>query len=300
MSIYGYGYMNEKYLDQINISPKQISSIFELNEEIVTNENGIDDFLWRTNTIFFEKFGLGLSRSMGDIKDCIANCIDIVKTNGVGKQSTDKISLAIEDLVQSMAENINVESMIKEYPELGKYDKAKIIQSIILTIHVCVCNTIAMYILIALSGFNVIVGQALSAVIVAPINEEMGKRIAIKGGFQAEYQVVFNIVEASQYILTMMGPGIVGNPFAKKISFIQALKVRIFPILMHITTTIVQFLTQNKAIQTKIGLTKPEDKAKLSNLGYLIGMLIHGTWNFLAVINDSWLNKFISRFAGLN
>lgn len=286
MSIYGYGYLSEKYLENFyNISSDEIQSLSENNNYISLDEsNAIDKFI-DVHIIKSGMFGANIILSIKQLAQDIGNTI---KQYGLNKITFDKINIDYDNFVQNLTDGIDMDKIINKYPEFSKYDRSKIAKSILLTIHTVAVETIILYTIYFISG-NAVISNTLLANIVAPICEELAKRISIKGEFETEFLIVFNIYESAIYI-----KGMIKGKFGQKIKFIQALAIRLGPILMHITTTIVQFLTQDKDIQSKLGLTKPEDKAKLSNLGNLIGFLIHALWNKMG--SKAFVIKIILKF----
>lgn len=83
--------------------------------------------------------------------------------------------------------------------------------------------------------------------------------------------------------------------FAPVVGLVKIIKTRLLTVGMHLTSTIVHFLTTNKEIQKKLGLDKEEDKEKLSLIGFITGNLIHITWNSLSVFSTTF-NKIIAKF----
>jgi len=102
----------------------------------------------------------------------------------------------------------------------------------------------------------------LSAVFIAPIFEEIGKNISIKQGFTGGYFILFNIAEFLTYFIRMLLMGI---------SVFSIIIMRLLPIIMHYTTTRIQykFFNENKE---RVGLT--------------LGTLIHMMYNGIAVVAD--------------
>ena len=107
--------------------------------------------------------------------------------------------------------------------------------------------------------------------IVAPISEEIAKFISISQKMGAEFLITFNVVEFMNYSkLFTMSKGI--------ISIIVIILVRLFVVGMHYTTAIVQKIYQEK---------------EKSELGLVVGMLIHFFFNMFAFLIDKPLVAFL-------
>ena len=72
------------------------------------------------------------------------------------------------------------------------------------------------------------------------------------------------------------------------------IRTRLICVGMNVTTTIIQWLSQNEKIQKKLGLDSEKDKEKLKTTGNIIGIIIHITWNAFA----SFSPKFVKFIAG--
>ena len=66
---------------------------------------------------------------------------------------------------------------------------------------------------------------------------------------------------------------------------------------MHLTTTLIQWLTNNPKVLEKLKIESEDDKNKASIVGHTIGMIIHGVWNGLASFSQTF-NNYLMKAAG--
>jgi hypothetical protein len=133
-------------------------------------------------------------------------------------------------------------------------DVKHIPKSLLLLVLIFIINSFAAAILTVM--FGPIGGMVLTSVVVAPMTEEYAKNLSIKEGHSGTFFVVFNTAEVALYL----GKG-------------ASLAVRMLPLMMHLTTTVVQ----RRIMKDPNG---PDDKDKKA---FATGVLIHGIYNFLAV-----------------
>lgn len=119
--------------------------------------------------------------------------------------------------------------------------------------------------------------EILVGVIAAPILEESAKQIALRGGFQKEFLVIFNTLEFTEYVII----------YAPIVGLIKIFAARLMAVGLHITTTIVQWISMNKEFQKKVmrDPNDPKEKAELEGMGLATGMMIHALWNLVATIS---------------
>ena len=140
------------------------------------------------------------------------------------------------------------------------------------------------------------VGNVLGCCVVAPITEETAKGIAVKNNYATEFSVVFNIYEASSYIIKS---SVIGVPFKVdgvigryKIPLKNMVRARTAAVGMHISTTIIQWLSTNPKLLAKLGIDENNDesgkKEKVAFIGQLISMIIHFSWNLAASTSKSF------------
>lgn len=276
--IYGNIFYKEPEID-INITPEQVQKI---SEYCLSLDINIDNILPLTEA--------GIRKMKLENKDKIKSKVDdfgkeiteTIKEKGINKSVIAELGRKLKSFYEDIADLIS-DSDIPGL-EVGNYDLNKIRQSWILLFYVSIINTLFIIILTGLFGN---IGRGLAIWLCAPLVEEGAKQISIRGKFATEFAVVFNMYEFSTYVLQMTMGGI--NP-------IKAIKVRLFPVFMHLSTTIIQYISNNKDILKKLGLDKEEDADKISFIGNVIGVLIHCTWNFLAM-NSSGFNSIINKLS---
>lgn len=291
MSVYGskaYTYSVD-FFDNLEISPKtinEISDYFLKNQDVTFIQEAASANLSCLDS-FLSKVGLkgNTNKIKSEISKTSTSIVDEVKKNGINKESRESIAKKIDNLTNNIKESL--ESFEIDELKYDKYDANKITRSILLLMMVIIVNTVLATILIALFGP---LGQALLAIVVAPITEEMAKRVSIRGKFTVEFAVIFNLYEAVSYSNMMSKAGI---------KFAKAFKLRLIVASMHITTTIIQFLSQNEEVRKFLKLDeKKVPKETTSLIGQIIGMIIHGIWNTLASFSSKFTN-ILMKAAGI-
>jgi len=192
-----------------------------------------------------------------------------IKEKGLTKESKKSIAKIYDDFIVSLKNNINEiivpDNLVKKV-DSGEYTAENIKRAIGLTL-ACICfNEIMIW---ALSIIIPIGGGLIARGIVCPFVEETAKAIALKGKYSKEFTVIFNISEFSLYVIRGVNP-----------------LLRLIPVGMHITTTLVQYFTSDEKIQKKLGLDKEEDKEKLTFIGRIVAYLIHSAYNTILAISS--------------
>ena len=219
------------------------------------------------------------SKLASQVKSTSSQIATVIRSNGINKESRKQIHNIIQDFYQKVADSMN-EVFIPI--DVNGYDANKISKGLALTFMDIVINSIICEILKLLIGE--VVGTKIFAVVVAPIVEEASKQIAVKGKFDVEYTVVFNACELGLYVSQ-------GVP----------VKVRLICVGMHLTTTFIHKILMNEKIQKFLGINK-EDKDSKDKCGFIaniIGLLIHGTWNYLGVFSERFV-RGIAKLAGID
>lgn len=249
--------LNESFAD-INYSPDQIKKICEYFQNFTINESSDLYVINEANTTTaLQKLGVtNTSEVQNSINKASKEITDKIKKEGINRSTSKSIASIIENTISNIAVTIT---------DGGK--NSKMANATISLIIVVLVNTIIANVLVALFGMTI--GVKILAIFVAPIVEELAKKVAIKGGYIVEFTTLFNSYEFINYVAR--GSFTYG--------FANMIKVRLMTVGMHITTTIVEFLTQNEKIQKLLKLDKQEDKDRLSFIGHITGMLIHGAWN---------------------
>lgn len=281
---------DESYFDDINISAEEVCRISEyfnsIDPGIPINEATASDNVSK----MFNKLGVAGDKSTKAkqiVNKAGKDIGDDIKKNGINKETSKKIYSIVEDAISEMVEilkDIDIDEELKQ----DKYDTNKIWKAIICLVVVVVINSIIIAVFQILLG--PFLGMKVGAIIIAPITEELAKKVSIKGKFTVEFAAVFNVYEFSSYVLQMG---------AARINIVSAAKLRLMAVGMHLTTTLVEYLTSNEKIQNALGLKSKEDKDKLSFIGHCAGMMIHATWNFMSVSSNGFKNT-MSRISGVD
>lgn len=208
------------------------------------------------------------------IKTTTTSITSEIKTNGLKKDSTKSISHKLETLFKKL-EKLLFDSIDEQ--KIGKYDVARLVKALITMGVAITINTIGFYLLTAILGPAI--GNIITVCAVAPLVEELCKKLSISGNFEAEFAIIFNSYEMIYYVSKMKKLGI---------PLLKAIKARTFVVLMHLSTTVVQWLSKNEKVQKALHLNDEQSKT----IGYFIAVLIHATWNVLGTFSSSF-TKFL-------
>ena len=238
------------------------------------------------------RMNISASKYMSLMNKAIKDIATTVKTKGVNKESREKIRSIINKLWVDLGDALpDTTDLIKDYGNSGllvkfaDLDQNKVTKSMILVLFSATVVGIVLPVLTILFGPT---GTGIGATIMGPLLEENCKQIAIKGDFVKEYTMVFNTFEFSQYVLQIVGAG---GPLG------AAIKVRLLAVGMHLTTTLIQWLTNNPKVLEKLHIDGEDDKNKASIVGHTIGMIIHGVWNGLASFSQTF-NNYLMKACG--
>lgn len=208
-----------------------------------------------------EKIGIkGASSKLNKATDDI---VSLIKKNGANSETKKKIHNIVSDLFQQLSDNVD-KLVIASNPKLKNIEKSrKTADAFTLLIWFLVIGNLIALVLTKLLGG---LGGNLVVLIVAPVMEEACKAIAVKGGFEKEYNLIFNVYEFSMYV-----------------SGGQTVKSRLFVVGMHTFTTIINKLFSTEAFRKKFGISDDKDaKDKCTLASYIIGLFIHISWNTAA------------------
>lgn len=172
----------------------------------------------------------------------IASTIKAYSKQGL---SSKELASRIQPLVSH-----SVKSKISDLTSSGNLP-LEVIKSIGMTFAIALMNDVAM---IVLGGGPAAMIMTVS--IFAPLAEELGKNIALRGKYPWVYTGVFSGIEAIMYIIRF-----------SKVPYIFL--YRAMGIALHFTTTYVQKKVAEKELSTDSGLEK----------GYFAGVLIHSLYN---------------------
>lgn len=176
-----------------------------------------------------------------------------------------------------------IEDVEYKKTELFKIKGKNIPDAILTTFIVVVVNTImiSLFIAVIVAYFSVMLppaalnyflpamqalGLALGAIFVAPITEEMAKKISIEKKQGGEFLLIFNIVEFTQYASIFLGAflgGVIGPG-----AFLAGIVIRFMVVIFHYA------LARNTEIGIQTG-----DKLEARN-AFFMSVIIHGMYNF--------------------
>ena len=253
----------ENYFDDINLFYESITN----QHYDVFTESGKNDpeKTYKNNLTATQVFFKSLVMSDMIIIMCAQCAQDIaitIKYNGINDKSKEKIAHIFSEYMIKINKKIDYNKIAKQ---LGGavYASDKLRKATQLLLAVCMINMIEDAFLTTIFHSA---GHAICVIVLAPINEEIGKQISIKGGFMTEYFFVFNTYEFTSYVFG--GTSVI---------------MRIPAIILHAVTTAVQWCHSHPDL---IGVD-PKDRKKVeeksSLIGTIIGILIHGSFNAIAI-----------------
>lgn len=281
MGIYTKLLRENSNIDNINITAEQINELAKfLNDNISLssiNEN-YEILNESINFNFLDKLGIKNSKSIKKDADKLSNNIaKTIKSEGINEKSKSKILTYYNEFFSTLNKTLDLANIDINTSIFGKeYDINKVKDAFLIFIIGTMTTSIIANVLVIFFGLNI--GQILVTAIVAPIVEETEKQIAIRRNCSMEYTIIFNTYEFSYYFISL-------NPILGKVN---AIKLRLIPVGMHLTNTIIQFLTNNVKLQQKLGIENDKNKqTKLSLIGQLIGTIIHCAYNSLALMSNN-------------
>ena len=248
----------------------------KINKYCVTSltENEIYTLLEaKTKETNFSKLGLNDNKTKKSIAKTAKRSADLIKKEGINSKTRKTIFRYIGEMYDEIlyTNKVTVYGYLpdKAIDEIEKYDKKKIQKAFITFAEVVIAQFLIDTICTLLFGLTI--GNVLGYVFSAPLTEEAGKQLSIRGGYEKEYFVIFNAFEFTEYVV--MG----ANPIT-----------RLGCIGFHLSTTIVQAIFNNSKLQKQLGvdLNNKDDVEKVNTIGQIIAMLMHGTWNAIAIITS--------------
>lgn len=207
---------------------------------------------------------LGIKNAEGKVNKTAADITSIIKKNGITSESKKHIHNIISDLFQDIADSID-NTVVATNPKLKNIENQRNTTNalVLLTWYLIIGNLIST-VLCNLMGA---IGSILVIVVVAPVMEEACKAIAVKGGFDKEYNLVFNTFEFTKYV--------------SKGAYIMP---RLVVVGMHTLTTAINKLFSTEEFRKKFGISDDKDaKDKCTFAAYIIGLFIHTSWNSAAL-----------------
>lgn len=222
---------------------------------------------WKGPMEFFQTMGINYLQIQRMFVDVPLKCLTIVIKNGFSKKTMDLISNtmqeALVDYIKIGSRKVTIDKLAKE----ANVPKSDRLLQAFFAVQGCVGYNSLFHAIMA-AFFPAGVAQYITAVLCAPICEEMFKRIAIKGGYEKEFTIVFNLCEFSLYI----------KRNEKTKYFVNLVISRLVCVGSHVLYTIIQWLTQNTEILTKWGID-PADHEKVEILGNALTTTMHSLWN---------------------
>lgn len=207
---------------------------------------------------------LGIKNAEGKVNKTAADITSIIKKNGITSESKKHIHNIISDLFQDIADSID-NTVVATNPKLKNIENQRNTTNalVLLTWYLIIGNLIS----IVLCNLMGAIGSILVIVVVAPVMEEACKAIAVKGGFDKEYNLVFNAFEFTKYV--------------SKGAYIMP---RLVVVGMHTLTTAINKLFSTEEFRKKFGISDDKDaKDKCTFAAYIIGLFIHTSWNSAAL-----------------
>lgn len=250
---------------------------FEQSNDIFLEDSSRKNNIINIYGNFLVELGVNIVDFTSICKNCAKDIANLIKNKGLNFNTEKEIISMFENTLMKLGKIFIDTKKIKNNPKFLELDNEKFIASVKLFTIVVAINSIVGNILFLLTGS---VGYNLCIYIWVPIIEELSKSIAIKGGFIKEYTILFN------------GYEIVTNTivYGKIIGYTRIIIARLKTSLMHITTTLLQWLTSNNDILEKCGI-KPDNIPLVNLIGRLLGIFIHSSWNYMSLFNEKFVNK---------
>jgi hypothetical protein len=277
--IYGNKILSEQ--DILYVNKSQLNQLIEFVSE---NEYRLEEYTDYTDISLNEAF-------IDDIKNklystatykCGSKIANAITRYGISGESIKLIGIAIDELYQDVADSFIIPK--EKWPEeFKKYDADKITAAMQLTIIVYLINSFS-HIGLKKVLNNDILADQLCSHIIHPFNEEVAKELSVKGHFEKEFFVVFNITEVSIYTRNEYNrlralQAIVPDKFNKAIGKYLIFRTVASPI--HLINTIIHYMANNEKVRKFFNISEDDKagKALLASTGRIISWLIHFGWN---------------------
>lgn len=255
--------MDDFDLDQINEAVKLIPN----------------DYCAQIDRFFLEESG-GLTKmgvSTSKVSNSAKEIVKVAKTEGVNSESKKKIQNIISRLFEDIAHDVAYKKII-ENDKVKEIPRTKVKSAIVLLLWVLLINTIATSVLMLIAGQ---IGVNIGICVVAPVIEESAKQISIKGKFEKEFYVVFNVFEASSYVArtipTILSGAITGSA---KEAILGILRARGAAAGMHAVTTAIHKIFESEKVWKKLNIKDEKEAKDMATLiAFIIGILLHSSWN---------------------
>lgn len=237
---------------------------FNIKEKVLKNLSKLKNF-----------FFIDFKKKETQIKNILEkNNIDVSEIELLAKKATTKIKIqngtfvgyreAVNNFVNSdfVKKHLVAEDAPTLLPNNTKLESPfsfdKVQTSLVIFIIVYFMSILFLHIAAA------IVGPATANIIYpiffAPIIEELGKLISVQKDATASYFVIFNIVEYTNHVNSLL---------MMNVSTVTAFISSIIPVYLHFVLTMIH-------VESK--------KSKKEGIGYLISVVLHGMWNALVTL----------------
>ena len=284
--------------NNIEILPKQVEELIEsftkeYKSQAIFNESYIYTYLNESQQKInydqgFQK--LGIRGGASKVKRAGSDIAQVIKKNGITKESRRKIHNIISDLFEEIADNMSYNKKYDKDGNLKKIPIDKLKRSVMLLIWVLIISSLAVTVISILFAAAPMVAQIINTAIIAPIVEESAKIISVKGHFEKEFFIVFNTFEFSQYMILGGLGSIAWKMLGLDAGIINILRTRIAAVGMHAVNTVIHTIFNSDKFKEKFKLDDKDAKDKATLVSFIIGLLIHGTWNAAALRNRGFVD----------
>lgn len=238
---------------------------------------------------------LGLGNSTGQINNVAKDIANIIKKDGVGKDSRNKIHNRVSKLFEDIAKNLSTKQIMVN-GKLKEMDTKKTERALTLLSWVLIISSLVSTLLTIFLGKA---GGVVYSIAFAPVIEEASKSISIKGKFDKEYFIVFNIFEASNYIISQgVQPAILKSLGFKvpTIPMKHIIRARTAAVGMHGVTTLIHKLFNSDKFREKFNIGNDQDsKDKCTFASYIITTLVHSSWNAADTFSDTFYRIIVGK-----
>ena len=278
-----------------------LKEMFGPQNDIYISPNVINEFFdntywsFESNQVLTETAldKLGLGNSTGQINNAAKDIANIIKKDGVGKDSRNKIHNRVSKLFEDIAKNLSTKQIMVN-GKLKEMDTKKTERALTLLSWVLIISSLVSTLLTIFLGKA---GGVVYSIAFAPVIEEASKSISIKGKFDKEYFIVFNIFEASNYIISLgVESAILKSMGIKVPSMKQIIRARAAAVGMHGVTTLIHKLFNSDKFREKFNIGNDQDsKDKCTFASYIITTLVHSSWNAANTFSDTFYRIIVGK-----
>lgn len=268
-------------IPDFNITPEQINRLIE-SVSIIYTKDFEELFLneakreYRNLTDLMRETINDSTDIINRTKICAKEIVEYIKVNGLNKSAFGKVTAIVGKYFGDVSKIISVDNKILNDKRFSNYDSDKLRNAANIFLHMIIWITICQ-IVISIFTFSIpIVNNVLTCCIIAPIFEEYAKKLSTRSGCIKEFYIIFNTFEFAEYVIL----------YTPIVGLKNIVITRVVALGLHLTNTIINWLSDNKKVQELLNLDKEEDKDKLSALGYISGVVIHAVYNGCALIGN--------------